>query len=414
MNPLAAKLRRLAQAGGSLARSPVAQSVAWQGLGSVATVGAAVWVATRLGLAAQGEFGLARSWFDAAAVIAACGLPQGILHLMYRLDVPPGQLRRWMRRHLLGLLLAAALMAPLAQIVGGQTWLLVCLSLPAAVGHLLSRSVLLAVQGPRSFGFVTALPALQVFLGVLILESLGLQGGFAWVLLAAAWCSGLVSLAWVWRLPLSEQGPSAWPRSQLWASSLQSWMQAALGGALAAALLSVVAWVGRDAEETGAASLGLHAYALFAVLAGYVAPLLFDRLARQSSPTQRTGTIGQGRGGLMAAAIAPMLVLALLGGLGKLPAWFLPLGLTVPAGMVAVAARLEGTVLLARGAYTELSAQAAWRLALACTLTLLLVQRWPAAAAVGLALLVTELATWWRSAWCTARAAVPAQERGRQ
>jgi hypothetical protein len=37
----------------------------------------------RLGLAAQGEFGLLRSWSDAALTLVVLGLPQGLLHLQY-------------------------------------------------------------------------------------------------------------------------------------------------------------------------------------------------------------------------------------------------------------------------------------------------------------------------------------------
>jgi len=64
--------------------------MAWQAVGSAATLGAALWVSWRMGLAEQGEFGLAKSWFDAAAVIAALGLPQGLLHLQYRCGVGGG------------------------------------------------------------------------------------------------------------------------------------------------------------------------------------------------------------------------------------------------------------------------------------------------------------------------------------
>ena len=73
------------------------------------------------------------------------------------------------------------------------------------------------------------------------------------------------------------------------------------------------------------------------------------------------------------------------------------------AGIVAVAARLQGTVLLARSKYFELSLQAGSRLLLASLATELLIQFMPALVAVGAALLLTEGLTWWRSAQQAAR-----------
>jgi hypothetical protein len=77
----------------------------------------------------------------------------------------------------------------------------------------------------------------------------------------------------------------------------------------------------------------------------------------------------------------------------------------LPAGLAAIAARVHGTVLLARSDYLELSRQAVWRLALALLVAALALQALPAAAAVALALLVTEAATWWRSARRTRKTA---------
>lgn len=377
--------------------SPQIQSVVWQAIGSAATLGAALWVAWRMGLAAQGEFGLAKSWFDAAAVIAALGLPQGLLHLQYRLQVPAGALRNALARGLAGLALAAALAAAALWAAGQGLTAAVLASLPFTVGHLLARAIVMPQLGIAVFGMVTALPALLALVGVLAWGLSGRSHGFELVLLVAAGLSGSISLALAWRSAPPLPAAADWPRREFWQVSLQSWLQAALGGLLGAGLLSIVAWHHRGGAELGAASLALHLYQLFAVAAGYLAPLLFDRLARQPVPTLRAWPAPARR------TAAALLVLALLGialsaWVPHWSPWLLPLALMLPAGIAAVAARIAGTVLLARSAYTELSLQAAARLFVALGLTALALRWLPAAAALAAALLVTELATWWRAA----------------
>ena len=411
---------------GPAALSPQLQSVAWQALGSAATLGAALWVTWRFGLAAQGHFGLAKSWFDAAAVIAALGLPQGLLHLQYRRQVSAAALWPWLRRGLLWTLLPCAVAAAAAVVLAAQPAgvasagstagstpgtvagsmaepgiallaAAVLAALPASVGHLLARSLLLPNRGPVVFGVVTALPALLLLAGVLWMGLVDADAGFEWTLLATVWLAGLVSLGLAARLPVGT-GASTWPAKELWTISLQSWLQAALGGLLAAGLLSVVAGSVQGAEALGAASLALLVYQVFAVLAGYAAPLLFDRLARQATPSLGGHRLPSAALAALAGLVLLSLTAAGLSATGQAPAWALPLGLMVPAGLAAVAARVHGTVLLARGDYLELSRQATWRLALALA-TAWLALRWlPAPAAVALALLLTEVATWWRSA----------------
>ncbi len=96
----------------------------------------------------------------------------------------------------------------------------------------------------------------------------------------------------------------------------------------------------------------------------------------------------------LAAVVLPALGGAALALFGHAPGWLLPVGLMLPAGLAAVAARVYGTVLLARGDYRELSLQGAWRLALALGLASLSLHLLPAAAAVAVALLATELHRW--------------------
>lgn len=382
-------------------------SVAWQALGSAATLGTALWVSWRLGLAAQGEYGLAKSWFDAAAAIAGLGLPQGLLHLQYRLKVPAAALLGWLQSRGWLFAIASAVVSALLLSQGQLLAGAVVASLPFSVGHLLARSLIVAGHGVVVFGFFTALPALLTLVGTLVLTQFNLPARFdllLWLTVAMAGIASMVS---------ARQGAGVvvalpWSHAELWRVSLQSWLQAALGGMLAALLLSAVSWSGRGGAELGTVSLTMHLYQLFAVLAGYVAPILFDRLARQAHPE-----LGRwphqvrwwaAFGLLMASLLA--LAPAILGHSVIDPVWSsaLPsISLMLLAGMAAVAARVEGTVLLARSDYLELSLQAGGRLVMALAVTLLTLPWMSAAAAVALALLSVELATWWRAALCVRR-----------
>ena len=409
-----------------LRKSAVLRSVGWQMLGSAATLATALWISWRHGLAAQGEFGLAKSWFDAATAIAALGLPHGLLHLMYRCGISAQQLLPWLRRILAVAAILCLPTAAVAAALGQQTPALIFASLPFAIAHLLARSWLLRERGEEIFGAITAMPALVLLATVLL-------GGkhYAWLLFGTAAIAGTISLTLVAHtvrqaraatgvktcnvpkaLPppdpaLGKKSPNASTpslRRELWSSSLQIWMQAALGGALPAGLLSVVAQSGQTQRALGEASLGLHIYLVFAVLAGYGAPLLFHRIAdhRTSAKLDAAALPARIQHALWVLGVA-LLLLMLVGVFLQPNALWPAIGLISLAGIVAVAARLQGTVLLARSKYFELSLQAGSRLLLASLATELLIQFMPALVAVGAALLLTEGLTWWRSAQQAAR-----------
>lgn len=383
---------------------PLARSVAWQMLGSAATLAAALWVSWQMGLAAQGEFGLAKSWFDAGAALAALGLPQGLLHLQYRLQVPPAALRGGLSRHIAAMALACAAAAALLWMRGWPLAAWVAASLPFAVAHLLARSLLLRQSGAELFGLATALPALLVLSAVLALSALGRSSGFAGALWGAAAAASCISVTMAWPRGAAPVA-NAWPRRELWRVSLQSYVQQALAALTAAALLSAVAASRQGAIALGQAALGLQLYQVFVVLAGIASPLLFDRLARRQHPglSDHARALQLGMVIVVGLLLAGAAVVLIATAPATRPSWLLPMCLMLPAGVAAVAARLAGTVLLARGDYRELSLQAAGRVLLALACLLVALPRLPAAAAVALALLVIEAATWWRCHHCLRR-----------
>ncbi len=383
------------------------QSIAWQAAGSAATLGAALWVSWRFGLAAQGDFGLARSWFDAAAALAAFGVPQGLLHVMYRLGTPAGQLRPLVMRALLALCGVAVLVAALLWQQGFVLAAAVVATAPLGAGHLCARSFLMAQRGVVTYGAATALPSLLILAAVLAASVLPAPPAFIAWLAASTVAAALVSLALASRAaPAQPTNEAAAPALRALRSvSLQSGLQTALGALLGAGLLSAIAALGHRGEALGAASLGLHLYQAFVVLAGYVSPLLFDRWARQRelqtvawpAPARRVLvlTVSVAMAGLCAALLAPHQAV-----------WLMPSALMLLAGVAALAARIAGTVLLARGAYAELTLQAAWRLGLALAVLVITVPWLGAATALAAALLVIELATWWRASAVAQRLAM--------
>lgn len=408
-----------------LRMSVALRSVGWQMLGSAATLGTALWISWTHGLEAQGKFGLAKSWFDATAAIATLGLPHGLLHLMYRCGISAHELLPWIR----GILVVAAILcwptAGATAALGQQTVALILASLPFALAHLLARSWLLRERGEEIFGIITAMPALLLLAAVLISAQ-----NYPWLLLTTAAITGTTSLLMVARTARQEQAasdikisnthltertrkaggrefappPPSSLRRQLWSSSLQIWMQAALGSALPAGLLSAVAQSGQAERALGEASLGLHIYQVFAVLAGYIAPLIFHRIADHRTQSTLNATALDPRSRHALWTLGGGILLVMLGGITLQPDELWPaIGLMSLAGILAVTARLHSTVLLARSQYRELSLQAASRLLLALLVTCLALQVLPALVAISAALLLTEGLTWWRSAHQAAR-----------
>ncbi|HEY2976756.1 MAG TPA: hypothetical protein VGJ35_02230, partial [Burkholderiaceae bacterium] len=261
--------------------SGTARSIGWQAFGSAATVGAALWISWQFGLAAQGQFGLARSWFDAAAAWACLGVPQGLLHMQYHAKVPPAALKVWIRRFVAAVGAAALMLAALLWFGGWRLAAWAALSVPFAVSHLIARSLILPQRGAARFGAATAVPALCVLAGVALFVAQNHATDFDALLLAATLLAALITATMAW--PRGEQTtPLRWSTAKLWQASLQSWLQQALAAGLSAALLSTVLVGGHGALALGEASLALQLYQVFVVVATYASPLVYDRVARSS------------------------------------------------------------------------------------------------------------------------------------
>ncbi|HEY4066400.1 MAG TPA: hypothetical protein VGM74_05855 [Burkholderiaceae bacterium] len=392
---------------------PALWSFAIQAAGSAATVGAALLVASTLGLGAQGQFGLLRSWNDALTSAAVLGLPQSLLHLQYREQVPIAALRDWVLRYVIAL---AALLAVLAIAIAWwwpgwiaarldeKTLLVLAAVVPLAAAHLLARSLVLRGVGVVPYALITALPSLLIVAALLPICVAGARGGFVWALLVSAALSAAAA-AWLLRSATLGSAPEAarapWSRRTLWTIGVETGAQNVLTAFSPALMLSTASLLGAPLADVGLVSLGLHVYQLFGVAAAYAAPQLYDRAARADrhigSRELFAALHGRIRGRLdprLAVALALLLLIVVVLALRFWPAgaaspWLL--AVMALAGIVSMWSRLLITLMLARGAFRPLSVQALARLVCACGSTALLMQRGPASAAVPIALLVTEV-----------------------
>jgi hypothetical protein len=391
---------------------PALRSIAIQAAGSAATVAAALLVARGLGLAAQGEFGLLRSWSDAALTLVVLGLPQALLHLQYRLQVPVAALRPWVARYA-GAWVAVVAVAGLAAWLvwppeGRAVWrtpvLVAAAAVPFAAGHLLWRALALRELGVVRYAWLTVAPAMLMLVALLPVVFAGWRAGLAWVLLVAAASSAILSWALVRRAlrrlpPDRADSGVPWSRRTLWAIGTETGGQNVLAALTPALVLSTAGALGSSLAEIGVVALGLQVYQLFGVAAAYVAPMVYDRAARAEPPMQGRELLALMRANATPRTLLAFGALALLA-VGALP-WLWPAGTATPllvlamavAGAVSMAGRLLITLLQARGAFRVLTLNALGRLVLAVGLTAALLRIEPARVAVPLALVVTEVAS---------------------
>lgn len=393
---------------------PALWSVAIQAAGSAATLGAALLVSSQMGLAAQGEFGLLRSWTDALGTLAVIGLPQGLLHMQYREGVSVSALRAWVMRYinvllalLVGVLLLHSFVLPAAwtpALLQGphMLWALL-LTVVMGASHLLWRSLALREVGLVPYAALTASPSLVVLAALVVVCAIGQRSGLVWALFAGALISSLAS-AWmvarVARGARKEAGDARkaeWSRRSLWAVSSQTGVQNILTALCPPLVLSTAVALGASLAQIGVVSLGLHVYQVFGVAATYMAPMVYDKAARAEQPMSEQHLLSWLRERLtlravLAFGIAVALAMLLLRSLWPTGADSLVLvGAMASAGALAMAVRLMVTLMQARGAYRVLSWHALGRLLLSVGGAAALMTVWPAVLAVPFALLAAEL-----------------------
>ena len=387
---------------------PALWSVAIQAAGSAATLGAALLVSSQLGLAAQGEFGLLRSWTDALGALAVIGLPQGLLHMQYREGVSVAALRAWVMRYigvllvvLIALLFVHRFLLPAAWtpslIQSTQTLWLLGATVLLAASHLLWRALALREVGLVPYAAMTAAPSLIVLMALAVVCALGQRSGLVWALLAGALLSSLASGWMVRRVAGRREANAQWSRRTLWAVSSQTGIQNIFTALTPPLVLSTAAALGASLAQVGLLSLGLHVYQIFGVAAVYIAPMVYDKAARSGAAMSAQQLLNWMLERLtlrvvMAFTLLVAAAMFLLRSLWPAGADSLVLVAAMAcAGTLSMAVRLMATLMQARGAYRALSWHALGRLVLSVSGSAALMQVWPPALAVPVALLVTEV-----------------------
>ena len=392
--------------------------VAVQAGGAAMGVLVVVLVSHRFGIEAQGRFGLLKSWADAISVALMFGLPQALLHLSYHGDASLGRLRGFAQAYAARLLLAAL---PLAAIAWFSPWPWLAwavLAAPGFVFHGLLRSLLLRASGPLAYAWVTVSPALLLLVAIVVLAVWGVDAFGAAVLASAAACALVV--VWVARRAgiVSEHTPALAGVRNV---NRHAFVQNACAAAQTALLLSLVAWLAAAPTAVGETSFALVFAQLFALAASFMAPLVYDSVARTAA---RGDNPERARASLRAAlrrlrfVLPAMIVLAIVAVPAVVALVFaaayatatLACQVMAVAGTLMLANRLAATVLQAQGAFAELTRQAVARLVLSLLLTVVLcaVLHLPAALAVGVALLLSEALLGLRL-WAVLRRALASQ-----
>ncbi len=371
-------------------------AVGVQALGSAASLLGVLLVTRFAGLEAQGQFGLLKSWTDALTAVALLGLPQALLHWSYHGGAVAARLRRFAERYAAAVLVLAAVGAVVAAVAGRWTWLpWALLAVPPLVLHALLRSLLLEQAGALAYAQLTAAPALLLLAALAAFTAAG-RHSYGPALLLAALLAAATAHVFASRVGLPrESGPAGVRWRGINAHACTQNVLAALQPAL---LLSLPGLYGASAAALGAASFSLVFLQLSAALAAYLAPLIYDRIARDGGSASALPVPASLRSRWPWALLALAAAVALLGPVLRafVPA---PTAALVPAsqlmlgaGALLLANRLLATILQARGAFTELTLQALWRLGASVALAGvgLGILQWPAALVLALALLLTE------------------------
>jgi hypothetical protein len=166
------------------------RSIAIQATGSAATVLVALLITVQLGLSAQGQFSLLRTWNDALVTLAVLGLPQGLLQLQYRNLVPSAALQAWVLRYV-GALAILALVA--IALLPWSAWSVLALGMPLSAAHLLWRALLLRHVSKVLYAVITAAPAVLLLAAVGVVCAVQVPQYFAQAMLFSAAVSMVLS-----------------------------------------------------------------------------------------------------------------------------------------------------------------------------------------------------------------------------
>jgi O-antigen/teichoic acid export membrane protein len=359
-------------------RAEVLWSLLLQAGGSGATFVIAFVISHTLGLVAQGQFGILKSWTDVLVTTFMFGLPQGLMHYSYHAQADMAGLRYLVHRYVLVVAGAACAAAVISAFLGYGAIAIVVLSVPGLVFHGLLRSLLLRGGRLIPYAIVTITPSVFLLVGVVALiaaESVRWQlsivtsslASFALVLVVSSWL----------KLPPAKRA-DALPQG-LWSASVHNFVFNVCVAAQPALLLTFLSAIGSDASQLGTLALSFYFLQIFSVFAGFLAPAVYDRFAAGSSISS---VWARDRHRILRSAILGVVVLVLA--LVAMP-WIFTLAfprsyvvaidtcrVMVAAGFLVLVTRLVATVLLVAGRFADMSRQALARVILSLLFAYLL------------------------------------------
>ncbi|MDB5816749.1 MAG: hypothetical protein JWQ11_389 [Rhizobacter sp.] len=277
-----------------------ALAIGVQCIGAVASFVITMSIAALQGPAAQGAYGLVRTGADLLVALGLFGLPQGMVHLINRMDVRPALIDGWLTRYsaaLLGLVLAVGALAYVG--IGREIvprWLETPLSVLALgvgvvgwVAQGLQRIFVLCRGSSLRFAWLTAFPAMALLVGVFVQIAFG-SHRYEW----SVAFSGIASVLfgeWQMRHLRREAGwrrGAAAPVRTLLSSGTQGFAQVMSMAMQPYLSLVLMQWWGASLEEIGWFVFAGSVFQAFALPAGYASPMIFARLSEaKASGTNR-------------------------------------------------------------------------------------------------------------------------------
>lgn len=245
-------------------------TIAIQAIGTCAAFLSSLVITREMGLNAQGEYSLIKSWTDAISVIFLYGLPQSFLDMSFQKEKSEYSLYKLAQRYMFILMVIGIIVGGLGYGYKYIFW--ISIAIPLIVFHGLVRSLLLRTGGEIEYALVTVIPAISLF--SLIIIDFQSKNFPIYIFLSA-----LFSAFWAWRYAESQKWQSGklimFKDVALNSISLHAFLLNIFPALQAAVFLTIAAMITVDKKEVGELSLVLIMLQLVAVAASFAAPVIY-------------------------------------------------------------------------------------------------------------------------------------------
>lgn len=341
-----------------------------QAIGAGAALLSALLITRTMGLQAQGEYSLLKSWTDAGIVIFLYGLPQSFLDISFKKHQSELSLYKIANRYFTYLIIVGVSIGLLGFSYGQP--FLIPLSIPFFVYHGLIRSLLLRTDGEVTYALITVVPAIS--LCILIYLDFYHHNFSLYIFLSA-----LLSAITAWRVALRQrwQGDHeiSFKAIAMHSMSFHSFLLNVLPAMQSAAFLTLAAMMVSSKSEVGELSLVLLMLQSVAIAASFAAPPLYrffdpDNFTWKSISEKKKYIIPFFMGSTVALVTTSLLMPIILKNIFNVYsenlAYACQIGLL--AGVFLFLSRLLGTVFQKMGFFSKLSLSGILRLVMSLVL----------------------------------------------